>query len=29
MHGPDECAFTDLIFTKVEEILELNQTPLK
>ena len=21
MHGPDECAFTDLIFSKVEEIL--------
>ena len=23
MHGPDESAFTDLIFTKVEEVLEL------
>ena len=21
MHGPDECAFTDLIFSKVEETL--------
>ena len=25
MHGPDETAFTDLIFTKVEEVLELKK----
>ena len=29
MHGPDECAFTDLIFTKVEEILELKPNTIK
>ena len=29
MHGPDECAFTDLIFTKVEEVLGLNKYVLK
>ena len=29
MHGPDECAFTDLIFTKVEEILGLNKYDIK
>ena len=23
MHGPDECAFTDLIFNKVEDIFKL------
>ena len=29
MHGPDECAFTDLIFTKVEEILNLKKFTIK
>ncbi len=29
MHGPDETAFTDLIFTKVEEILELEKYTCK
>ena len=29
MHGPDECAFTDLIFSKVEEVLELNANTIK
>ncbi len=29
MHGPDECAFTDLIFTKVEEVLELRPNTIK
>ena len=29
MHGPDECAFTDLIFSKVEETLGLNKHVLK
>ncbi len=29
MHGPDECAFTNLIFTKVEEILGLNKYVIK
>ena len=29
MHGPDECAFTDLIFTKVEETLGLNKYDIK
>ena len=29
MHGPDECAFTDLIFTKVEEVLELEKFTCK
>ncbi len=29
MHGPDECAFTDLIFTKVEEVLGLDKWSIK
>ena len=29
MHGPSECAFTDLIFSKVEEILGLNKNVIK
>ncbi len=29
MHGPDECTFTDLIFTKVEETLGLNKYDIK
>ncbi len=29
MHGPDECAFTDLIFTKVEEVLGLDKWMIK
>jgi malate synthase len=29
MHGPDETAFTDLIFSKVEEILELEKYTCK
>ena len=29
MHGPDETAFTDLIFTKVEKVLELEQYTCK
>ena len=29
MHGPDECAFTDLIFTKVEEVLGLKKNVIK
>jgi malate synthase len=29
MHGPDETAFTDLIFSKVEEVLELEQYTCK
>ncbi len=29
MHGPDECAFTDLIFSKVEEVLELKTNTIK
>ena len=29
MHGPDECAFTDLIFTKVEEVLGLEKYTIK
>jgi len=29
MHGPDESAFTDLIFTKVEEVLELEKYTCK
>ena len=29
MHGPDECAFTNLIFSKVEEILGLNKYVIK
>ena len=29
MHGPDECAFTDLIFSKVEEVLGLKKYTCK
>ena len=29
MHGPDETAFTDIIFTKVEEVLELKKNTCK
>ena len=29
MHGPDECKFTDLIFTNVEEVLELDPNTIK
>jgi len=29
MHGPDETAFTDLIFTKVEQVLELEKYTCK
>ncbi len=29
MHGPDECAFTDLIFSKVEEVLDLKPNTIK
>ncbi len=29
MHGPEECAFTDLIFSKVEEVLGLKQYVIK
>ena len=29
MHGPDECAFTDLIFTKVEKVLGLEKYTCK
>ena len=29
MHGPDECAFTDLIFSKVEETLDLKPNTIK
>ena len=29
MHGPDETAFTDLIFTRVEEVLELEKYTCK
>ncbi|MDA9752605.1 malate synthase G [Candidatus Pelagibacter sp.] len=29
MHGPDETAFTDIIFGKVEEVLELEQNTIK
>ncbi len=29
MHGPEECAFTDLIFTKVEEVLGITQNVIK
>ena len=29
MHGPDETAFTDLIFTKVEEVLGLKKYTCK
>ena len=26
MHGPDECAFTDIVFSKVEEVLNFLST---
>ena len=29
MHGPDETAFTDLIFTKVEEVLRFKSNTIK
>ena len=29
MHGPDECAFTDLIFSKVEETFDLKPNTIK
>ena len=29
MHGPDECKFTDLIFTNVEKVLELQSNTIK
>ena len=29
MHGPDETAFTDIIFRKVEEVLELEKNTIK
>ena len=29
MHGPDECAFTDLIFEKVEKLLNLKKYTIK
>ena len=29
MHGPDECAFTDLIFSKVEKVLKLKPNTIK
>ena len=29
MHGPDEVAFTDLIFEKVENVLELKKYTIK
>ncbi len=29
MHGPDECAFTDLIFSKVEETLNIKPNTIK
>ena len=29
MHGPDETAFTDIIFGKVEEVLELEKNTIK
>ena len=29
MHGPDECAFTDLIFSKVEKVLKLRLNTIK
>ena len=29
MHGPDECAFTDLIFSRVEETLDLKPNTIK
>ncbi len=29
MHGPEECKFTDLIFTKVENVLKLKKNTIK
>ena len=29
MHGPEECAFTDLIFEKVEKLLNLKKHTIK
>ena len=29
MHGPDETAFTDLLFSKVEEVLGFQNTPVR
>ena len=29
MHGPEECAFTDLIFSKVEKVLNLKPNTIK
>ena len=29
MHGPDECAFTDLIFEKIEKLLNLKKFTIK
>ena len=29
MHGPDECKFTDLIFEKVEEVLDIKKYTIK
>jgi malate synthase len=29
MHGPDECAFTDLIFEKIEKLLDLKKFTIK
>ena len=29
MHGPEETAFTDKIFTKVEEVLKLEKNTIK
>ena len=29
MHGPEETAFTDLIFQKVEEVLKLKKNTIK
>ena len=29
MHGPDECAFTDLIFEKIEKLLDLTKFTIK
>ena len=29
MHGPDECTFTDTIFSKVEEVLDLKPNTIK
>ena len=29
MHGPDECAFTDLVFEKIEKLLDLKKFTIK